>query len=461
MPPFLIKIFAKTMRFFAAAFHYAFFLLRIMCAAVLVLEFTFSAHAAGKTTPAAKTTAAVKNEKPAVAPISLEFFEAPIGLILRALADHQQLNLVIGQGVEGNLTLRLNTLPWQQAMDIVMRMGRLTSQKQGNVLMVFPETELARQRQQKTEQAERQKLARPLISSTLALKHADATAVATQLNAQKGTLLSLRALVSADSRTNQLLIRDTQPELDNAKVWVSALNFPIQQVQLAAHIVTMNQDNLRELGVKWGLNRPEIASKRASIGDVNIGAAVENPMITAGFTLARIGERLLSLELSALEQKDRVQIIASPRLMTANMQTASIKQGTEIPYQVSSGASGATSIEFKEAVLGMEVTPRILPNGAITLALQISQNMPGRKIKQAEGEALSIDKQEIKTQVTVKDGETLVLGGIFQQQDINTVNKVPGLGGLPLVGGLFKQQSAHDQRRELVIFITPTLINSQ
>jgi len=158
---------------------------------------------------------------------------------------------------------------------------------------------------------------------------------------------------------------------------------------------------------------------------------------------------------------DRVEIIASPRLMTANMQTASIKQGTEIPYQVSSGASGSTSIEFKEAVLGMEVTPKILPNGAITLALQISQNMPGRKIKQAEGEALSIDKQEIKTQVTVKDGETLVLGGIFQQQGINTENKVPGLGNIPLIGGLFKQQSMHDQRRELVIFITPTLINSQ
>lgn len=429
-------------------------LCRIFCGALLMLGSGDYAIAAVKAKPAAKSQKVISPS------ISLEFFDAPVGLILRALAEHQQLNLVIGQGVEGNLTLRLHALPWQQAMDIVMRMGRLTSQKQGNVLMVFPESELARQRQQKTEQAERQKLARPLISSTLALKHADATAVAIQLNAQKGTLLSLRAVVSADQRTNQLLIRDTQPELDNAKVWVNALDFPIQQVQLAAHIVTMNQDNLRELGVKWGLNRPE-ANTKASLGDVNIGSAVDNPIFTAGFTLARIGERLLSLELSALEQQDRVQIIASPRLMTANMQTASIKQGTEIPYQVSSGTSGATSIEFKEAVLGMEVTPRILPNGAITLALQISQNMPGRKIKQLEGEALSIDKQEIKTQVTVKDGETLVLGGIFQQQDINTANKVPGLGGLPLIGGLFKQQSAHDQRRELVIFITPTLINSQ
>jgi len=423
----------------------------------LMLAGTGIAHARAVEQP---KSVKVEDKKPQL-PINLEFFDAPINVILQALADHQQVNLIIGQGVEGRLSLRLKAIPWQQAMDVVMRMGKLTSQRQGNVLMIFPEAELHQQRQKKVELAERQKMARPLVSTTLALKHADVTAVAAQLNAQKGTLLSLRAVVSADVRTNQLLIRDALTELKNARAWVEAMDLPIQQVQLAAHIVTMNSDSLRELGVRWGINRPSEAVKSSLVGDVSIGQAVENPILSVGFTLARIGERLLTLELSALEQLDQVEIIASPRLMTANMQTASIKQGTEIPYQVSSGASGSTSIEFKEAVLGMEVTPKILPNGAITLALQISQNMPGRKIKQAEGEALSIDKQEIKTQVTVKDGETLVLGGIFQQQGINTENKVPGLGNIPLIGGLFKQQSMHDQRRELVIFITPTLINSQ
>jgi len=332
----------------------------------------------------------VADKKPQL-PMNLEFFDAPINLILQALADHQQVNLIIGQGVEGRLSLRLKAIAWQQAMDVVMRMGKLTSQRQGNVLMIFPESELLHQQQKKAEQAERQKLARPLVSTTLALKHADVTTVAAQLNAQKGSLLSPRAIVSADLRTNQLLIRDAPSELKNAQAWVEAMDLPIQQVQLAAHIVTMNSDSLRELGVRWGINRPSEAVKSSLVGDVSIGQAVENPILSAGFTLARIGERLLTLELSALEQQDQVEIIASPRLMTANMQTASIKQGTEIPYQVSSGASGSTSIEFKEAVLGMEVTPKILPNGAITLALQISQNMPGRKIKQAEGEALSID----------------------------------------------------------------------
>lgn len=421
---------------------------------MLVCIYAVGAEAAEKARPLKSA------DKQRTQPITLAFYDAPVSLILQALAEHQRLNLIIGQGVEGRLSLQLKAIPWQQAMEVVMRMGKLTNQKQGDILIVFPEAEAVLQRQKRVEQDELNKMARPLVSLTLPLRHADATAVAAQLSAQKGTLLSMRAMVSADSRTNQLLIRDAQQELKSARAWVEALDFPIRQVQISAHIVNINSDSLRELGVRWGINRPSERVK-ASLGELNMGHAVDNPILSAGFTLARIGERLLTLELTALEQQDRVNIIASPRLLTANMQTASIKQGTEIPYQVSSGASGSTSIEFKEAVLGMEVTPRILPDESITLALQISQNMPGRKIKQAEGEALSIDKQEIKTQVTVKDGETLVLGGIFQQQSINAENKVPGLGNLPLIGGLFKQQSMHEQRRELVIFITPTLINIQ
>jgi len=393
--------------------------------------------------------------------ISLTFSDAPIALILQALADHQQLNLVTGKGVEGRLTLRLQAVPWQQALEVVLRMGQLTSQKQGKVLMVFPESELLQQRQQKMAQAEQDRLARPLISRTLVLRHAQASEVASFLNTQKGSLLSPRAVVSADPAGNTLLIRDARQELDHVRAWLENVDRPVRQVQLAAHIVTINRDSLRELGVRWGFNRATTTQEKNGLaGSVEIGAAVEKPMITAGFNLVRIGGRMLDVELTALEQQDRVEIIASPRLLTANLQTASIKQGTEIPYQVSSGASGSTSIEFKEAVLGMEVTPQILPDGAITLQLQISQNMPGRKIKQAEGEALSIDKQEIKTQVTVKDGETLVLGGIFQQHGIKSENKVPILGNLPLFGSLFTQQSNQGQRRELVIFITPTLISS-
>jgi len=395
----------------------------------------------------------------AAKPITLEFQETPLTVILQALADHQQMNLVTAPGVEGKLSVRLANVPWQQAMDIILQMGKVTRQQQGNVLMIFPQADPAAQRQKQKEESERELQQRPLDSLTVALQYADATETAASLNAQKGSLLSEKGHASADVRTNTLLIRDTRQALEIVTPWLKEMDLPLQQVQLAAHIVTMNSESLRELGVRWGFNGDNPITKSVRMNNFSMGLPVENPIVTAGFNLAHISGRILDLELTALEQEDQVDIIASPRLLTAHMQTASIKQGTEIPYQVSSGASGSTSIEFKEAVLGMEVTPKIQRNGSITLALQISQNMPGRTIKQAEGEALAIDKQEIKTQVTVKDGETIVLGGIFQRHNQNTENKVPVFGDIPVVGSLFKQQSKSMKRRELVIFITPTLIS--
>lgn len=293
------------------------------------------------------------------------------------------------------------------------------------------------------------------------MQYADAKETALSLNAQKGSLLSVKGNASADARTNTLLLRDTQAALDVVAPWVKEMDLPLQQVQLAAHIVTMNSESLRELGVRWGFTGEEPITKAVRMNNFSMGMPVENPIFTAGFNLAHISGHILDLELTALEQEDKVDIIASPRLLTAHMQTASIKQGTEIPYQVSSGASGSTSIEFKEAVLGMEVTPKIQRDGRIQMALQISQNMPGRSIKQSEGEALAIDKQEIKTQVTVSDGETVVLGGIFQRKNQKTDTKVPVLGDIPMVGSLFKHQYTNEQRRELVIFITPTLIRTR
>lgn len=210
--------------------------------------------------------------------------------------------------------------------------------------------------------------------------------------------------------------------------------------------------------VRWGLAADERPAQPLRLDNFNVGLPQQKSTLSAGFHLVRLSGRVLNLELTALEQENRVEIIANPRLLTAHMQTASIKQGTEIPYEVSSGASGATSVEFKEAVLGMDVTPKVLPDGRITLTLHISQNMPGRSVSRGEGEALTIDKQEIKTQITVKDGETIVLGAIFQRLSGQAEDKVPGVGDVPLLGSLFKQSSKQHKRRELVIFITPTLI---
>lgn len=389
-------------------------------------------------------------------PISLEFQDAPVALVLQALADYQQLNVVTAAGVGGNLTLRLDNVPWRQALTVILRMGKLSMTLEGNVMMVSPEPNEQEKQRQKLALAQKQ----PLHSVTLPLSHADAQEIAENLNAQGSLLLSERGSVVADKRTNAVLIRDTAPVVALLTQRIAEMDTPLAQVQLAAHIVTINSESLRELGVRWGLASDERPAKSWQMDGFNVGLPLERSAVSAGFHLARIGGRLLDLELMALEQENRVEIIASPRLLTANLQTASIKQGTEIPYEVNSGSSGATSMEFKEAVLGMEVTPKVLPNGRITLTLQISQNMPGRSISRAAGETLAIDKQEIKTQVTLKDGETVVLGGVFQRHSAEGADKVPGISDVPLLGSLFKQSSKQHKRRELMIFITPTLIKA-
>ncbi|MCL6365541.1 DNA uptake porin HofQ [Pectobacterium carotovorum subsp. carotovorum] len=391
--------------------------------------------------------------------VSMAFEDSPIPRVLQALADHQQLNVVIAPGVTGNLSLRLADIPWQQALDIVLRMGKLSVERNGNVLMVFPADHLESLQKERDERVAEQAQKLPLHNLSVALQYADATEVAASVLAQRGTLLSTRGSVTVDKRTNTLLIRDTEEALAQLESWVKELDLPLAQVQLAAHIVTISSEHLQALGVNWGLGEGDAANKALRLNNFNVGLPVDTPAINAGFHLARLNGRLLDLELMALEQESQVEIIASPRLFTAHQQTASIKQGTEIPYQVSSGASGSTSIEFKEAVLGMEVTPDILRAGRITLNLKISQNMPGQTIKQGDnGEALAIDKQEIQTQVTVADGETIVLGGIFQQQKKNSDRQVPILGEVPVFGHLFRNHTQQHTRRELVIFITPTLI---
>ncbi|MBH2870731.1 DNA uptake porin HofQ [Serratia marcescens] len=386
--------------------------------------------------------------------ISLEFQDTPVTVILQALADYRQMNLIAAPGVSGNLTLRLENVPWPQALALTLRMGKLAMTREGNVILIAPEPDAQEKRLQREAMAQRQ----PLHSLSLTLQNGDAAEIAESLNAQRGALLSERGSVLADKRTNTLLLRDTAPILAQLKKRVTEMDAPLAQVQLAAHIVTINSESLRELGVRWGLAPDDRPAQPLRPGNLGVNLPLERSAVNAGFHLARISGRLLSLELTALEQENQVEIIASPRLLTAHLQTASIKQGTEIPYEVSSGASGATAIEFKEAVLGMEVTPKVLPDGRITLTLHISQNMPGRAISRGAGEALTIDKQEIKTQITVKNGETLVLGGIFQRHSGKTADKVPGLADAPLLGGLFRQSGAQQKKRELVIFITPTLI---
>ncbi|MDU5782561.1 MAG: DNA uptake porin HofQ [Pantoea sp.] len=388
--------------------------------------------------------------------LSLNFDDAPVERILQALADYQHVNLLIAPGVEGRLSLRLDDVPWRQALSLVTRLAELTLVEEENVLLVYPDS----WRQLKEQQAQAVSAQQePLALRAVTLRHASATEVYRSFQGERQALMTPRGSVTLDARANALLLRDTPAALSDAERWLRALDVPLEQVELAAHIVTISEERLRELGVSWNLP----AGAEAVAGALRnprlaIPLAASSPGIAAGVTLARVGGRLLDLELSALEQENQVEIIASPRLFTSHQQKAMIKQGSEIPYEVSAGNSGATTIEFKEAVLGMEVTPNVLGNGRIQLKIRISQNVPGRAVQSGGGDVLSIDKQEIETQVTLKDGETLALGGIFQQQRSQGESRVPVLGHIPLLGSLFRHQTAENKKRELVIFITPRLV---
>ncbi|BCQ33014.1 MULTISPECIES: DNA uptake porin HofQ [Erwinia] len=393
-------------------------------------------------------------------PLSLAFDAAPVGQVLQALADYQQLNLVVAPGVEGTLSLRLKDVPWQQALQLVLKMGRLTMEKQGNVMLIYPESWQQEEERKTAARREAQEQTLPLHNRTLTLQHADAAAVNGSLQNERARLMTARGSITLDSRTNSLLLRDTESALDQAERWVRQLDVPLAQIELAAHIVTISEENLRELGVNWGLSGSEQVAEALRSSQLRVDLGVSRPAGMVGLTLAKLDGQLLDLELSALEREQQAEIIASPRLFTSHQQTASIKQGTEIPYEVASGNRGSTTMEFKEAMLAMEVTPEVQANGRILLKLHISQNVPGKNMRSGENEVLTIDKQEIDTQVMLKDGQTLALGGIFQQQSATGRTKVPFLGDIPLLGGLFRHDVREQKRRELVIFITPRLIRS-
>ncbi|HDR2760615.1 DNA uptake porin HofQ [Enterobacter mori] len=381
-------------------------------------------------------------------PVTLVVDDVPVVQVLQALVAQENRNLVVSPDVTGSLSLNLTRVPWRQALQTVVTSAGLVLQEDGGIFYVHT---AAWQREQQA----RRLLEAPLVSQSIPFTWADAGDV--QKNAER--LLSPKGSLSVDKRTNRLWVRDNQSVVDVLKRWAEQMDLPVEQVELSAHIVTINEKSLRELGVKWNLAEATEAGKVGQVTTLGADLSVASATTHVGFNIGRINGRLLDLELSALEQKQQVDIIASPRLLASHMQPASIKQGSEIPYQVSSGESGATSVEFKEAVLGMEVTPVVLPGGRVRLKLHISENMPGQVLQQADGETLAIDKQEIETQVEVKSGETLALGGIFSQKNKTGSDSVPGLGKIPWIGQLFRHDGKDNERRELVVFITPRLVD--
>ncbi|PTP96573.1 type IV pilus secretin PilQ [Vibrio splendidus] len=414
--------------------------------------------------------------------ISINFQDIPVRNVLQLIADYNDFNLVVSDSVAGNLTLRLDGVPWQQVLDIILQVKGLDKRVDGNVILVAPKAELDLREQQALEKSRLEEELGELKSEIIKINFAKATDIADMIGGEGAvSMLSDRGSITIDERTNSLLIRELEENIAVIRGIIESLDIPVKQVQIEARIVTVTEGNLDELGVRWGVSSTNGSFKvggsiegnhpsqitpyddnggNSAIDDflnVNLGATSPNASSIA-FQVAKLGsDTLLDLELSALQQESKAEIISSPRLITTNKKPAYIEQGTEIPY-LESSSSGATSVAFKKAVLSLKVTPQITPDNRLVLDLSVTQDRPGQVVKTGTGEAVAIDTQRIGTQVLVNNGETVVLGGIFQHSVSSTVDKVPLLGDLPVLGALFRRSYENVGKSELLIFVTPKVV---
>ncbi len=428
-----------------------------------------------------KRTAAAGSKQYQGKPISLNFQDIPVRTVLQLIADFNNLNLVTTDSVSGNITLRLDGVPWEQALDIILKVRGLDKRLDNNILLVAPADEIATREKQQLESRNQVADLAPLYTEYLQINYAKASEVAALLSSQSTKLLSSRGAVSVDERTNVLVVKDTAEVISNIKRMLDILDIPVKQVVIEARMVTIDDGFDEALGVRWGVtkndghgnstsgsiqgndtsgnNNGTSAITRPTVDDrMNVNLPVTNAAGTLAFQVARLADgTLLDLELSALEKESKAEIIASPRVTTANQKPALIEQGTEIPY-VESSSSGATSVTFKKAVLSLKVTPQITPDNRVILDLTVTQDTKGETVPTGTGDAVSINAQSITTQVLVNNGETLVLGGIYQQTIKSDVTKVPLLGDIPGLGALFRKTTSENKKRELLIFVTPKIV---
>ncbi|MGD2030948.1 MAG: type IV pilus secretin PilQ family protein [Gammaproteobacteria bacterium] len=425
--------------------------------------------------------------------LTLNFQDIETRAVLQLLAEVSGLNMVVSDTVTGNVTLRLRNVPWDQALDIVLATRGLDSRKIDNVIMVAPADEIAARERRDLEARQQLQELTPLRSDYIQVNYAKASELAALIQTGgENSLLSDRGSVSIDERTNTLLVYDTAERLADIRELVQTLDIPVKQVLIESRIVVVNDDFSRDLGVRMGVTYVTddgtdgliSVTGSGSGSDTIVQSGIENINDTGNpFPVAvpPIGERynvnlpidnpagrlalaildsdyLIDLELQAAQSEGRGEIISTPRVITANQKEALIKQGVEIPYQ-ESASSGATSTQFKEAVLSLKVTPQITPDDRIIMDLQVNQDSVGEFVPSATGGLVpSIDTREVATQVLVNDGETVVLGGIFETERRETINKVPLLGDIPGVGRLFKSNSDISNKAELLIFVTPKIL---
>ena len=427
--------------------------------------------------------------------LTLNFQDIETRAVLQLLADASGQNIVVSDSVSGNVTLRLQNVPWDQALDIVLRTKGLDKRRQDNVIIVAPQAELAaREKAELAARKDVQELA-PLRSEYLQVNYAKAKDMEALIKTQTNSLLSPRGSVTVDDRTNTLLLQDTSERLADIRRLVATLDIPVRQVLIEARIVIVNNDFERQLGTRFGFtnyqkngNTGLVTTTGTAAGtDLAIGSALTNvqtsgsiypisvptgtaasnrynvnlPVSTPAGSIALgiLGNNfIVDLELSAAQAETQANIISSPRVITANQKEATIEQGVEIPYQ-QSASSGATTIQFKKAVLSLKVTPQITPDNRIIMDLDVKDDSVGTVVVASGGVNVpSIDTREIATQVLVNDGQTVVLGGILQTTQREDDTKVPFLGDIPVLGHLFKNTDHKDDKDELMIFITPKIV---
>lgn len=401
---------------------------------------------------------------------SLRLKQVPMVATLQQLALEQNTNLMIDDELEGTLSLQLDNVDFDRLLRSVAKIKGLSFYQENDIYYLGKPSQHEQYSEKITEPMAINGSETPLVSTTVKLHFAKASDVMKSLTTGSGSLLSPSGTITFDDRSNVLLIQDDARSLKNIKKLIAELDKPIEQIVIEARIVTITDESLKELGVRWGIFNPTEAAHRVSgsldangfsniSNNLNVNfATTVTPAGSLALQVAKINGRLLDLELTALERENNVEIIASPRLLTTNKKSASIKQGTEIPYVVTNGKNDTQSVEFREAVLGLEVTPHISKDNNILLDLLVSQNSPGNRVAYGQNEVVSIDKQEINTQVFAKDGETIVLGGVFHDTITKGVDKVPLLGDIPGIKHLFSKESERHQKRELVIFVTPHIL---
>ena len=439
--------------------------------------------------------------------LSMEFQDVEIRSVLDILAQFTDMNIVASDSVAGNITLRLINVPWDQALDIILKSKNLGKRENGNVILVAPSTELAEQEARDLAAQQAVESYAPLRTEYIRLSYAKAADVLTLISQGSGssggssgtsgansvdnnTLLSNRGTVTVDERTNTLIVKDVAASIENIHKLIGKIDIPVRQVMIEARIVSATDSFSKEIGVRWGILSNGAANNRNLLvggsnqtlwdlkdfdvetttvngqtvsypkydisrpDNLNVDLGVANPAGSIAFGLLGISDFMLDLELSAMQADNRGEVISTPKILTADKQTAKVSSGTQIPYQEAS-ASGATTTSFKEAALSLEATPNITPDGKIALQLNITNGTP---IRSLDGQ-VAIAEDSVSTNVIVEDGQTIVLGGVFKNSKSNGVDKVPFLGDLPYIGRAFRRDVRNNSKEELLIFVTPKLIN--